>query len=398
MKKIAYIICGVVALMATHTLSAQTLNTAYFMEGAYQRTNLNPALTPTRDYFSLPVLGGTTLELSSNYLALHNYFFKHGDQTVTALHGSVTPSEFLGNFAQNNKLSFGINSSLLGVGFRHKNMYWNFGLNLRSQSDGVLSKDLFSAIKTFGNGDYDLGNTSLNSTTYAEVYLGTTYDVLDWITVGARAKFLIGILNLTSEFDAMHISVSSNRIIGQMRGTLRLNGVCFNSNNVNEGDDLSGDIFNMGSISSFGAAIDLGTEIRLLDNRLKISAAVTDLGFIRWSKDGYIEASTSGDFHFNGFNLEKVEADAAGDFNATYRGVKSTGYTTRINCSLNVGAEYNVLNNRIADYITTAVNELNADKRYKMIVDASSLIDASADLDMTAAVLAKVNEYYAAGK
>ena len=60
--------------------------------------------------------------------------------------------------------------------------------------------------------------------------------------------------------------------------------------------------------------------------------------------------------------------------------------------------EMNVLNNRIADYITTAVNELNADKRYKMIVDASSLIDASADLDMTAAVLAKVNEYYAAGK
>ena len=60
--------------------------------------------------------------------------------------------------------------------------------------------------------------------------------------------------------------------------------------------------------------------------------------------------------------------------------------------------ELNVLNNRIADYITKAVDELNANGRYKMIIDATMLVNASAELDMTAAVLAKVNELYEAEK
>ena len=44
------------------------------------------------------------------------------------------------------------------------------------------------------------------------------------------------------------------------------------------------------------------------------------------------------------------------------------------------------------------MQEINADKRYKLIVNASALIDADTTLDITAAVLAKVNELYAADK
>ena len=60
--------------------------------------------------------------------------------------------------------------------------------------------------------------------------------------------------------------------------------------------------------------------------------------------------------------------------------------------------ELNVLNHRIANYISQAVEELNADGRYKMIIDATMLVHASPELDMTPAVLAKVNELYAAEK
>ena len=41
---------------------------------------------------------------------------------------------------------------------------------------------------------------------------------------------------------------------------------------------------------------------------------------------------------------------------------------------------------------------INADGRYKLIVNASALIDADSTLDITPAVLAKVNELYAADK
>ena len=57
-----------------------------------------------------------------------------------------------------------------------------------------------------------------------------------------------------------------------------------------------------------------------------------------------------------------------------------------------------VFTNRAQDLLHRAVQEINADKRDKLIVNASALIDADTTLDITAAVLAKVNELYAADK
>ncbi len=44
------------------------------------------------------------------------------------------------------------------------------------------------------------------------------------------------------------------------------------------------------------------------------------------------------------------------------------------------------------------MQELNADKKYKLILNATSLVDADSLLDITPLVLAKVNELYAADK
>lgn len=54
-----------------------------------------------------------------------------------------------------------------------------------------------------------------------------------------------------------------------------------------------------------------------------------------------------------------------------------------------------VFTNRAQDLLQRAVQEINADKKYKMIVNASALIDADTTLNITAIVLAKVNELYA---
>ena len=57
-----------------------------------------------------------------------------------------------------------------------------------------------------------------------------------------------------------------------------------------------------------------------------------------------------------------------------------------------------VFTNRAQDLLRRAVEQINADKRYKLIVNASMLIDADTTLNITPAVLAKVNELYAADK
>ncbi|MCI7140749.1 OmpH family outer membrane protein [Alistipes sp.] len=57
-----------------------------------------------------------------------------------------------------------------------------------------------------------------------------------------------------------------------------------------------------------------------------------------------------------------------------------------------------VFTNRAQDLLQRAVQEINADKRYKLIINASALIDADTTLNITPAVLKKVNELYAADK
>ena len=57
-----------------------------------------------------------------------------------------------------------------------------------------------------------------------------------------------------------------------------------------------------------------------------------------------------------------------------------------------------VFTNRAQDLLQRAVDEINAGKKYKLIINASALIDADTTLNITPAVLAKVNELYAADK
>ncbi len=44
------------------------------------------------------------------------------------------------------------------------------------------------------------------------------------------------------------------------------------------------------------------------------------------------------------------------------------------------------------------MQQINADRKYKLIINASALIDADTTLNITPAVLQKVNELYAADK
>ncbi len=57
-----------------------------------------------------------------------------------------------------------------------------------------------------------------------------------------------------------------------------------------------------------------------------------------------------------------------------------------------------VFSNRSQDLIMRAIQAVNADKKYKMVVNATALLDAAEALDISDAVLAKLNELYAADK
>ena len=212
MKKIAIFLVAAFALLGVNTANAQS-RTSYFMEGSYFRTEFNPALTPTRGYVMIPGLSGVNLNVGTNFLSLDNFVFERDGQLVTALHQSVSADDFLNKLPDTLTATGNMNVNLLGVGLYTKKMFWSFGANLRCDNNVAISKDIFRVVKTFGNGVYDLGSTSMSANEYVEVYAGTSFPLFDWMTVGARAKFLIGLANLSAEFDKLVLDV-------QTRGTV----------------------------------------------------------------------------------------------------------------------------------------------------------------------------------
>lgn len=78
---------------------------------------------------------------------------------------------------------------------------------------------------------------------------------------------------------------------------------------------------------------------------------------------------------------------------------RAANYQTALqNEAKNLEEENVVFQNRMNDLLARAIEEINADKRYKLIVNASALLDADESLDITDEVLAKVNELYQADK
>ena len=78
---------------------------------------------------------------------------------------------------------------------------------------------------------------------------------------------------------------------------------------------------------------------------------------------------------------------------------KITNYQTNAQKEAETLDEENyVFTNRTQDLVLRAIQSINAEKKYKMVVNSSALLDADPALDISDAVLANVNELYAAEK
>ena len=78
---------------------------------------------------------------------------------------------------------------------------------------------------------------------------------------------------------------------------------------------------------------------------------------------------------------------------------KVANYQTNVQKEAQTLDEENlVFSNRSQDLIMRSIQAVNADKKYKMVVNATALLDAAEALDISDAVLSKMNELYAADK
>lgn len=351
MKRYAMLLLAVLTI--AQTAFAQ-LKTSYFMEGSVFRTDLNPALTPTRGYINLPGIGGIGVGVSNNFFSADNFLFPKGDDLVLFLNNRVGKDEFLKRLPQNNNLSFNIQTNLLGFGAHTKRLFWAFGMNLRAEADITIPKEFFSTLKTLGNGMHDLSGFNASVNSYVEAYLGFAVPIAKIATVGFRVKGLLGVAQANFESQTLYANVTDETVRAELAGKIRINSPVTRNDympgaKVNFQDLVSHTSMTeiLGGIKSGGAAIDLGAEVRLLDEHLKVSAAITDLGFIMWNGGTSANTVMSADFYWNGIDFDSGEQDSgSSDFEHVY-GAKSKNYARRLTTALNIGVEYAILRNRI---------------------------------------------------
>ena len=326
------------AMFIAQSSSAQ-LKTSYFMEGSYFRTDMNPALAPTRGYIALPLLSGFSAGVYSNYNSYENMYYEQDGVYVGALNSSVPADEFLSKLPNQCVQALDINLSLFKLGFYTLHgTFFNVGANMRVNYNTVIPKEYFKMVKGENEESININNMSIDLDQYLETYAGTAIRLGENITVGARFKFLIGLQNC---------ALNVNKLTGEgdnfsIHGDIKMNSVMYDSSQYNGDPDniamLDESFSNIkDNLHSFGGAIDLGAEVRLFEKKLKLSAAITDLGLITWSANTGMMGSINYEV------TENMSSEELLDMEVVNMPSKLSNYTTRLTTNVNIGAEYNFL-------------------------------------------------------
>ena len=350
MKKIYTLIAA--ALLATGAAAQNP--TAYFMEGSTFRSQFNPAFAPLRGYVNIPAIGGVNINVGGN-IAVDNILFSRDGKLVTLLDSSVSAADALSGLKQNNLLGMDFRMNVIGFGAftkNHKN-FWSFDLNARTTADATLPYSLFAFLKE-GTGS-DIHNIGLTADSYLEAAFSYSFPLLDdRLYIGVRGKFLVGAARARMYFTRFNVTHGEEEWRIDAAGGLDITAagldVTTKRNDAGEEvyklDDID---FKPTSPAGYGFAVDLGATYDILPN-LQASLAVTDLGFISWSKKNSVMGVSTQETEFTGATVPENASEPVPDFDLEmlkFNQVDGRSTTKMLRASVNAGLEYEVWRHKI---------------------------------------------------
>jgi hypothetical protein len=199
-------------------------------------------------------------------------------------------------------------------------MYFFLDINDRIDGNIVIPGDLFKLAfegnEQFVGNKIDLSSLRGDLKFYREVGLGFSRNFTDKLRLGIKAKVLFGIASVSIDNNSLGITVNSD-YTHTLDADLMVNfsaplNVVLDSVNHIKDIEFDSTRFNGSSkiidylleTQNLGFGLDIGAEYSFSD-RLKISASITDLGYIRWKKD-VTNLKAESQFLFSGVNLLDV--------------------------------------------------------------------------------------------
>lgn len=297
MIEIKKITLAIILALTTYISFSQKLNnTLYHMRDLPQSNIVNPAFQiDAKIYIGLPLI-------NSNYINYSNSSFNFSD-VITDGVGAKSDSlvynvnGFLDAIKTRNFVSAQVETSLLALGYKHKEYYFSLGLTDKLDARASFSRNLvdylYQGNYPFRGQDVNLGAINLDAIYYRELAIGASKIVNEKITLGVKAKILFGMANIytnksiLSAYTAkngselkfyskqdIYTSLPIKQIIYESNGAVK--DLKFSSN------DFQSDFFL--NRQNLGFAVDLGG-IYKVDENTTLSASILDLGFISWKSD-----------------------------------------------------------------------------------------------------------------
>jgi len=330
------------------------------MENATHRHLMNPALAPARGYVSLPVLGSLSMATESNMLYT-NFFYpsETGSELVTFLHPDIDATEFLSKLDPVNYMRMDMRTSILSIGFYKDKGFWTFDMASRVNMSTNMPYEFFSFLKegmSSSTGNlYQIKDLSLGANMFFETSLGYSRDIMGNLRVGGKIKLLSGIANVSAKINQMDINMTPDVWTVTSDGQIDAYGKGL-SFKLDEEQKISGVEMGSAGLGGSGLAVDLGASYFPIEN-LNVSLGIVDLGAIKWKKENIKKATASGTASFSGIDginaddntsaedqLEEVKDDFMELVSFKEQTVTS-GQSQGLFPTLNLGAEYSLLNN-----------------------------------------------------
>ncbi len=321
-KSLFFTVTLFMALSLTGT--SQNSQTLYHMN-LPQAHLLNPAYKPDgKFYIGFPGMTDVNINVTNNFLNFSDVFLEGiqpNDSVISFLYSDFDVDGFINKLGKYNSIEPRTAVQILGVGFSAGKDFYGY-IDITEKVDGslVFPKELFELAfrgnDAFIGSEVDLSAFDMEMKYYRDVSLGFSKNITPKLRIGVQGKLLFGLASLSMDTKTLKVMASSEDVHNvETDVALNVSGpVRFIGDEENHVDDLESidgrfddareAMKTLSGTKNMGLGINFGAEYQVND-RISVSASVTDLGYINWKSD-LTGLYSKGTIEFNNNNIQDV--------------------------------------------------------------------------------------------
>ncbi|MBP5419505.1 MAG: hypothetical protein J6Y72_06825 [Bacteroidales bacterium] len=287
--------CLILLTCCAH-IQAQKANNIYFMKHNPLRHELNPSFMPEegfRGYLGFPAMTSLDMGFSDNSYIFNDLCkVKNGELVTVFDNDSDLGLRYLLTSAHKSvKLDMYGDVGLFNLGIKKNDTYWMFGAKTKFEMNTSLPtqiiKDILEIVDNGArNTSHKFEKFAIAASLYNEYSMGVAHK-FGQITIGGKLKFLQGYANMKSDMQDLQLDIVNDhwKLTGAAEFYFLVNGMKLykDGNSITVEDEESDNPMDLLKSNGYGLAMDLGANMKLGD-RIRLSASVIDLGFIKWKQ------------------------------------------------------------------------------------------------------------------